>query len=70
MSEPQPKAPVQQPIIMVKGLEGITRHDDQSDADRDAKGPDGVLSEAEFLLLGRVRSLVDLVLSHSQKSYL
>ncbi|KAF9987892.1 hypothetical protein BGZ75_010300 [Mortierella antarctica] len=59
-SEPHPKAPVQQPIAKSNGLEKrlASRHDIQHDADLDDEEPDGLLSEAELVLLGRVRRLV------------
>ncbi|KAF9948998.1 hypothetical protein BGZ72_009146, partial [Mortierella alpina] len=60
-AEPQPKVPEPQPAAKAKSLEGAlaTRHDTQQTADLDDEGPDGLLSEAELVLLGRVRRLVE-----------
>ncbi|KAF9271975.1 hypothetical protein BGZ68_002848, partial [Mortierella alpina] len=59
-SELQPVAPVQQPVTKAQGLEQrlATRHDVQHNIDIDDEEPDGLLSEAELVLLGRVRRLV------------
>ncbi|KAF9278069.1 hypothetical protein BGZ68_008805, partial [Mortierella alpina] len=61
MAETQTEAPVPQPIIKAKDLEGTltTRHDVPHSADLDDEEPDGLLSEAELVLLGRVRRLVE-----------
>ncbi|KAF9570232.1 hypothetical protein EC968_002051 [Mortierella alpina] len=60
-AEAQPQIPAPQPIAKTKCLQVVlaTRHDVQQAGDLEDEEPDGLLSEAELVLLGRVRRLVE-----------